>query len=51
MNDDLKFKPATLAVQALGWVDDTTGAVSSPLHPSTTFERNPDNRDPNDRAP
>ena len=50
MNDDLKLKPATLAAQALGWVDDTTRAVSPPLHPSTTFERDPDNRYPKGRV-
>ena len=36
--------PATLAAQALGWVDSATGAVVLPLHTATTFERDPDNR-------
>ena len=37
-------KPETLAAQALGWVDDTTRAISPPLHASTTFVRDPDNQ-------
>lgn len=36
--------PATLAAQALGWTDPSTGAVVMPLHTATTFERDPDNR-------
>jgi cystathionine gamma-synthase len=39
-----KLKPATLAAQALGWVDAATGALVPPLQPSTTFERDADNR-------
>jgi cystathionine gamma-synthase len=35
--------PETLAAQALGWVDEQTGAVVPPLHPSTTYLRDPDN--------
>jgi cystathionine gamma-synthase len=35
--------PATTAAQALGWVDEKTRAVIGPLHPSTTFLRDPDN--------
>jgi len=34
--------PATVAAQALGWVDETTRSVTPPLYPSTTFERNTD---------
>ncbi len=34
--------PATVAAQALGWVDDATRSVTPPLYPSTTFERNTD---------
>ena len=37
-------KPATLAAQALGWIDPTTRAVVPPIHPATTFERDPDNQ-------
>ncbi len=36
--------PATLAAQALGWIDPSTGAVILPLHTATTFERDPDNQ-------
>jgi cystathionine gamma-synthase len=35
-------KPATRAAQALGWVDAETRAVIPPLHPSTTYLRDPD---------
>jgi cystathionine gamma-synthase len=38
------LRPATLAAQALGWVDERTRAVSPSLHPATTYERDPDNR-------
>src|SRR5215471_19135750 len=38
------FHPATLAAQALGWTEETTGAVILPLHTTTTFERDPDNQ-------
>jgi len=37
------MKPATVAAQALGWIDETTKAVAPPLHPSSTFIRDPDN--------
>tara|TARA_R110002049_G_scaffold30316_7_gene103688 strand:+ start:351899 stop:353155 length:1257 start_codon:yes stop_codon:yes gene_type:complete len=43
MSDQTKKQsPATIAAQALGWVDDTTRSVTPPLYPSTTFERNTD---------
>jgi cystathionine gamma-synthase len=35
-------RPETLAAQALHFLDEPTGAVAPPLHPSTTFARNPD---------
>jgi cystathionine gamma-synthase len=35
--------PATLAAQALGWIDEQTGAVVLPVHTATTFLRDPDN--------
>ena len=41
-----RIHPATLAAQALGWVDGRTRAISPPLHASSTFERNPDNSYP-----
>jgi cystathionine gamma-synthase len=34
--------PETLAAQALGRVDPCTGALGPGIHPSTTFERDPD---------
>ncbi len=36
--------PATLAAQALGWTDPSTGAVVLPVHMATTFLRDPDNQ-------
>src|ERR1051326_8200848 len=36
--------PATLAAQALGWIEPSTGALVLPLHTATTFERDPDNQ-------
>ncbi len=46
MADDARAKmsPATVAAQALGWIDEKTRAVSPPLHPSSTFLRDADNR-------
>jgi cystathionine gamma-synthase len=38
------FHPATMAAQALGWTDASTGAVVLPVHPATTFLRDPDNQ-------
>jgi len=37
-------RPATVAAQALGFVDGKTGAIVPPVHPSTTYERDADNR-------
>jgi len=37
-------KPATLAAQALGWVDEWTRAVAPQLHLSSTFLRDEDNQ-------
>ncbi len=34
-----KLKPATLAAQALGWLDPATNAVAPPIHPSTNYAR------------
>src|SRR5262249_24978141 len=36
--------PATMAAQALGWIDEHTKALIPPLHPATTFIRDPDNQ-------
>jgi cystathionine gamma-synthase len=35
--------PETAAAQALGWVDETTCAIVTPVHVATTFEREADN--------
>jgi cystathionine gamma-synthase len=37
-------KPATIAAQGLGWIDEVTRAVSPPLHASSTYIRDPDNQ-------
>jgi hypothetical protein len=39
-----RVAPATMAAQALGWVDESTKALIPPVHPSTTFIRDPDNQ-------
>ena len=36
--------PSTIAAQALGWTDPSTGAVVLPVHVATTFVRDPDNQ-------
>ena len=36
--------PATMAAQALGWIDEGTGAVVLPVHTATTFLRDADNQ-------
>ena len=36
--------PASIAAQALGWVDESTRAIAPPIHTSTTFIRDPDNQ-------
>ena len=36
------LRPESQAAQALGRVDDATGAIIPPIHPATTFERDPD---------
>jgi cystathionine gamma-synthase len=41
---DERWHPASLAAQALGWVDETTKAVVPPIHLATTFIRDPDNQ-------
>ncbi len=44
------MKPATVAAQALGWIDEKTRGVSPPLHPSSTFIRDEDNQYRSGRA-
>lgn len=40
----MQTKPATVAAQALGWIDERTRAISPSVPMSSTFERDPDNR-------
>jgi len=42
--DPKQVRPETIAAQALGWVDDTTRAITPPIHVSSTYERDPDNQ-------
>ena len=42
--------PASLAAQALGWIDATTRAVVPPIHLATTYQRDPDNQYRSGRA-
>ena len=44
MKNDGHHKPATIAAQSLGWIDEVTRAVSPPLHASSTYIRDPDNQ-------
>jgi cystathionine gamma-synthase len=37
-------KPASIAAQGLGWIDEETRAIVPPIHASTTFIRDPDNQ-------
>jgi cystathionine gamma-synthase len=39
-----RWKARTLAAQALGTIEPTTGAIVPPVHIATTFLRDPDNR-------
>jgi len=38
-DDDKTLKPATMAAQALGWLDPATNAVVPPIHLSTNYAR------------
>ena len=42
--DEKKVKPATVAAQALGWIDEKTRDIVAPIHTSTTYIRDPDNQ-------
>ncbi len=44
MSDDRKNRPATIAAQGLGWIDETTRAIVPGIHPSSTFQRDADNQ-------
>jgi len=39
-----KLKPESLAAQALGWIDERTRAITSPIHMSSTYLRDADNQ-------
>jgi cystathionine gamma-synthase len=41
---DRPLHPASIAAQALGWIDETTRAITPPIHVSSTFIRDPDNQ-------
>ena len=38
------WSPRSQAARALGWIDPNTGAVTPPIHPASTFLRDPDNQ-------
>ena len=40
---DKQLAPASLAAQAMGWVDPTTKAIVPPIHMASTYQRDPDN--------
>src|SRR5260370_15358761 len=40
---DRKFSPASLAAQAMGWIDPVTRAVVPPIHMASTYLSDPDN--------
>ena len=42
--DTKRAMPETIAAQALGWIDETTKAISPPIHTATTFVRDADNQ-------
>ncbi len=42
--DRYTSRPATLAAQGLGWIDDRTRAVTPPIHLSSTYLRDEDNQ-------
>ena len=42
--DNKTAKPETIAAQALGWIDETTRAITPPIHVSSTYLRDEDNQ-------
>jgi cystathionine gamma-synthase len=40
---DKNFAPASLAAQAMGWIDPVTKAVVPPIHMASTYQRDEDN--------
>jgi len=45
VSGERKLRPATLAAQALGWIEPTTRAVVPSLHVATTYQRDADGLD------
>ncbi len=43
MSDGESWSPRSQAAHALGWIDPSTRAVTPPIHPASTFLRDPDN--------
>ena len=43
-NTKKHLHPDSIAAQALGWVDESTRAITPPLHVSSTYLRDPDNQ-------
>ena len=43
MTSNSAKRPETLLAQALGWIDETTGALVPPIHSATTYQRDADN--------
>ena len=39
-----EVKPASIAAQALGWIEEKSKAIVEPIHLSTTYIRDPDNQ-------
>jgi cystathionine gamma-synthase len=37
------WRPSSLAAQGLGWIEPETGAISPPIHMSSTYQRDADN--------
>ncbi|MFP6774137.1 MAG: PLP-dependent aspartate aminotransferase family protein [Alphaproteobacteria bacterium] len=44
MAADENWSRRSQAARALGWIDQTTGALTPPIHPTSTFLRDPDNQ-------
>lgn len=43
MSDTKSFRPRSLLAQALGRIDEPSGAIVPPIHVASTYERDPDN--------
>jgi len=39
-----RWSPESIAAQALGWIDETTRAITPPIHVSSTYLRDADNQ-------